>query len=64
MEHAIGKEIILSNGKKVKVVEVSIDNGCRGCYNCRYMLQDKRGACTAMIRTDNKDIIYKEIKED
>lgn len=60
MEQTIGTRITL------EVVEQ--DNGyCRGCYfnneNSIMRCRDNR-ACKKEERTDGKDIIYKEVKED
>lgn len=65
MEHKIGEIITLPDGRKAEVVEVV--SGCRGCiYNPvgECWLEPHYGECHYLTRTDHKDIIYKEIKED
>lgn len=56
MEHAIGTKITL---------EVVEDNG-GGCEDCFFFDWDVRChiSCLAQERTDHKDIIYKEMKDE
>ena len=65
MEHAIESIITLPDGRKAEVVEDNNDVfvPCAGCafdvyFNCQGL------ACIDDKRTDHKNIIYKEIKED
>lgn len=67
MEHKIGEIVTLPDGIKAKAVEQ--EGGCKGCVfapsGClqrygRWLI----GRCTPYHRTDRKNIIYKEIKED
>lgn len=64
MEYKIGEIVILPNGRKAEVVE-ALGDSCKGCIgqrmkNCLLTL----GYCACWTRTDNKHIIYKEIKEE
>lgn len=66
MEHAIGTRITLEDGRIAEVVE---DAG-EVCDNCIFNVFDSclpqgiGGYCTEEYRTDHKNIIYKEIKEE
>lgn len=63
MEHAIGTRITLADGRVVEVVE---GKGCQGCianpfsYDTLCLIKK----CHSRNRTDHKNIIYKEVKED
>lgn len=57
MEHAIGERITL------EVVEVK-ERTCNGCFFQKFYDCYEIGKCWDSFRTDNKNIIYKEIKED
>lgn len=62
MEHKIGEIVTLPDGRKAKVVEDTTGAGCTKCF-----LDDKdchQFKCRASERTDHKNIIYKEIKEE
>lgn len=68
MEHPIGKVIELPDGRKVEVVEQDNCEGCvfrtdtgRRCWNGKVM--QIIGECNKALRTDYKNIIYKEIKD-
>lgn len=69
MEHKIGEIITLPDGRKAEVAE-SVNNLCIGCYyhllntsDCISLRKNgKLGKC--ILRTDHKNIIYKEIKEE
>lgn len=61
MEHAIGKKITL------EVVESNVQENCDECdlaYICCQELSSQRWQCVAEHRTDHKNIIYKEIKDE
>lgn len=66
MEHSIGTKITLEDGRVVEVVEVSIGHGCKGCaLNAKYRcVTPRRWICDDAMRTDHKNIIYKEVKEE
>lgn len=59
MEHKIGTKITL------EVVEADSISLCCGCF-FRLLCTRNRSAniCNAKTRSDNKNIIYKEIKEE
>lgn len=67
MENKIGEIITLPDGRKAEVEESTF--GCIGCcifrpgsYDCIYWVRrGELGKCC--LRTDHKNIIYKEIKE-
>lgn len=68
MEHAIGTRITLKDGRKAEVVE-GPKQGCGECIfrkipKCPYV----KGVwmCRGLLdeRTDGKNIIYKEVKEE
>lgn len=69
MENKIGDIVTFPNGRKAKVVESAYDC-CDGCilnFRDSYICRDMRtlellGDC--FERTDGKEIIYEEIKED
>lgn len=68
MEYEIGRVITLPDGRKVKVVEVfngkcdgCLFKGCNYCHKRDYCISSP---CSDELRTDKKNIIYKEIKED
>lgn len=60
MEHAIGTEIILPDGRKAEVIEDKKCIRCAGCVFDNYMTCGKK--CAYLYRKDHKNIIYKEIK--
>lgn len=73
-EHKIGEIITLTDGRRLTVVEgsecsdcyfrnriVSSDSGVPECK--RLLRQEILGWCIDVVRTDHKNIIYKEIKE-
>ena len=67
-QHPIGKVINLPDGRKVEVVE-NKEELCLGCIwdevDCFGVLyRGIRGLCSKRNRTDHKNIIYKEIKEE
>ena len=69
MEHKIGEIITLPDGRKAEVVERMFGKyNCDDCIfagvNCinAYCLGITKG-CDYMIRTDHKNIFYREIKE-
>lgn len=55
MEHAIGTHITL---------EVVEDNSCEECFFVSICNEALLVKCNKKNRTDHKDIIYKEIKEE
>ena len=71
IEHAIGSNITLPDGRKVDVVEdnkPSILLNC-ACWACAFGKEGNRkyctdiaGECSGKTRTDRTDIIYKEVK--
>lgn len=67
MEHKIGEIVTLPGGRKAEVVE---GNSCYGCYlHERHLCTNYYAAgyilnCIPALRTDHKNIIYKEIKEE
>lgn len=65
MEHAIGEIVTLPDGRKAEVME---GGQCVSCCLfgdlCNYMKWDKSLECSYRSRTDHKNIIYKEIKEE
>lgn len=63
MEHRIGEVITLPDGRKAKVVEEGKWMHCSKCIFVgeRYCYTHD---CLPFERTDHKNIIYKEIKED
>lgn len=67
MEHRIGEVVTLPDGKKAEVVE----GYCRDCVFRKTLWEkgecwktDYIGECGDWSRTDGKNIIYKEIKEE
>lgn len=74
MEHKIGEIITLPDGRKAEVVEWDRQSErCEGCifykkwkapYREDCLNTDLSVRCSKIFRSDNKDIIYKEIKED
>lgn len=63
MEHKIGEIITLLDGRKAEVVESDIAT-CDGCvYQETYCLNLRLRNCGRRLRTDHKNVIYKEIKE-
>lgn len=65
MEHTIGEIITLPDGRKAKVVmgiycDECIFHAPRGCEREKYF---SLAFCSKRYRTDNAEIIYKEIKE-
>lgn len=72
MEHKIGDIITLPDGRKAEVVEFDHPycGECvyhvtpRGCSNPIRKENSPASACGALSRTDHKNIIYKEIKEE
>lgn len=65
MEHKIGEVITLPSGKKAEVVECNEVLSCRYCifcpapyFSCQNLI------CMQEKRSDHKNIIYKEIKEE
>ena len=63
MEHAIGTIVTLPDGRKAEVVEEIVQDSCEGCI---YKNVDcpKDYCCNDSDRTDHKNIIYKEVKND
>ena len=71
MERAVGTRITLPDGRKAEVVENN-SGICIGCalwdnigMHCDFYATEQIGEeCYNKLRTDHKNIIYKEIKED
>lgn len=63
MEHAIGEIVTLPDGRKAKVVEDKKLEQCRACIFGNIDRCTGR-TCLGIFRTDHKNIIYKEIKEE
>lgn len=63
MEHRIGEIITLLDGRKAEVVEDKELVQCRVCIFGKTSICKGRN-CLGVLRTDGKNIIYKEIKED
>lgn len=62
MEHAIGSIVTLPDGRKAKVVE---GEKCKDCFLHDLLVGDcHMMECRPNHRKDNKNIIYKEIKEE
>lgn len=69
MEHKIGEVVTLPDGRRAKVVEGKTCAGCavrmEGMIACiKWAERGKIGTCYSTGRTDHKDIVYREIKED
>lgn len=69
MEHKIGEIVTLPDGRKAEVVESKTCEECavriKGMIACiKWTERGKIGACSSVRRSDHKNIIYKEIKED
>lgn len=64
MEHAIGTKITLEVVKTTLEVVESKDDRCDGCYFDHFCNKPKDWICYSQERTDHKNIIYKEVKED
>lgn len=61
MEREIG-EIFTYKGKTYKVVEVEIDEGCKGCaFEFSSCCTSSLGDCSPSHRTDSASVIFKEI---
>ena len=70
-EHPIGKVIDLPDGRKAEVVESTKSKRYSTCYKCVWFTSNPicpsvslGWRCSKLDRTDNKNIIYKEIKEE
>ena len=62
MERKVG-EIFTYNGKTYKVVEVEIDEECKGCaFEFSSCCMSLLGDCSPTYRTDGASVIFKEIK--
>lgn len=63
MENKIGDIVTLPDGRKAEVVESDMAT-CDGCvYQETYCLNLQLRNCGRRLRTDKKNIIYKEIKD-
>lgn len=63
MERKIG-EIFTYKGKTYKVVEVEIDEECKGCaFEFSSCCMSLLGDCSPTHRTDGASVIFKEIKD-
>ena len=63
MERKIG-EIFTYNGKTYQVVEVEIDEECKGCaFEFSSCCMSFLGDCGSTYRTDGVSVIFKEIKD-
>lgn len=70
MERAIG-EIFDFNGAKLQVKDTGKRISCDGCYfnglHClcdEMRCLDQAGACFRIDRTDNKNVIFVEVRDD
>ena len=62
MERKIG-ETIKFEGKTLRVEEIK-DDSCKGCFfDSKYFCSMYVGRCNAGYRTDKKNIIFVEVKE-
>lgn len=66
MEHKIGEIVTLPDGRKAKVVNNRKRQDCNGCVFITQFccLNYEDVFCDEFNRTDHKNIIYKEVKED
>ena len=69
MEHRIGTIVTLPDGRRAEVVEGKTCEGCavrmKGIIACiKWTERGIIGTCYSARRTDHKNIIYKEIKND
>lgn len=71
MEHKLGEIVTLPDGRKAEVVEATRSKRYSTCYKCIWFASNpicpsvsQKWKCSKQGRTDGKNIIYKEIKED
>lgn len=64
MEREIGEQFYI-NEKLYEVIEEHSHSNCKGCAfapNLCLIIKQQTGCCSSLFRSDNKGVIFKQIK--
>ena len=55
--------ITIEDGEKITIEAVEQKNSCKGCFFYKGYCAFSTIKCSKFIRSDRKDVIFKEVKE-